>query len=70
MLTLLTNFNGTYVDCVKVKNHLHVPVDVYYKDKTGNTKLISPVQPGQLFSLPLTTVYGAGQFYFRPIQDG
>ncbi|WAR29642.1 VP13A-like protein [Mya arenaria] len=57
---------------VQVKNHLLLPVDVYYKDpSTGNVKLISHINPGQLYSLPLNTIYTTtGQFMFRPIKDG
>ncbi|WAR29706.1 VPS13-like protein [Mya arenaria] len=57
---------------VQVKNHLLLPVDVYYKDpSTGNVKLISHINPGQLYSLPLNTIYTTtSQFMFRPIKDG
>ncbi|KAH3865966.1 hypothetical protein DPMN_029014 [Dreissena polymorpha] len=61
----------TFRSAVQVQNHLPVPVDIYYKDASNGTKLISPIQPGALYSVPLYAVYeSTGQFMFRPMKDG
>ncbi|XP_060571316.1 intermembrane lipid transfer protein VPS13A-like, partial [Ruditapes philippinarum] len=60
----------TFRSSVQVMNHLTVPVDVFFKDASGNLP-ISSVSPEELFSLPLHTIYTqSAQFMFKPIKDG
>ncbi|XP_060559281.1 intermembrane lipid transfer protein VPS13A-like [Ruditapes philippinarum] len=60
----------TFRSSVQVMNHLTVPVDVFFKDASGNLP-ISSVSPEELFSLLLHTIYTqSAQFMFKPIKDG
>jgi len=54
-----------------VYNHLSVSLDVYFKDPNHGATIVSTISPGELYSLPLHTIYtSTGEFMFQPNKSG